>query len=183
MLGEHGVHRLVQITVVEGQVFTDALFEGKPAVLNGIQIRGVGRQEFLRAASAFDKLAGFGGLMEAGVVIDHNLSWCEDWHQTVLDIRFKECGVAGPLEHEGRDQLLLVKGIKQTYALGAMAGLLPPTGFTLRTPAVRPGFIIIHARLIQIHPLLGGDSRQLGTKLLPQLLIPLGIAKGLFLCV
>ena len=182
-MGEHGIHRFVQITVVEGQVFTDALFEGKPTVLNGIQIRGVGREEFLRAARFFNEPARLGGLMEAGVIIDHHLPGFENRHQAVGDIRFKEGGVAGSLEHEGRDQLLLVKGIKQTYALGAMAGLLPPTRFTLRTPAVRPGFIIIHARLIQIHQLLGGDSRQLGTKLLPQLFIPLGIAKGLFLCV
>jgi hypothetical protein len=53
----------------------------------------------------------------------------------------------------------------------------------LRTPAVRPGFIIIHARLIQIHQLLGGYPRQLGTKLLPQRFVLLGIATGLFLCV
>lgn len=182
-MSEDSVNRPVQIAVVERQVFTDALFEGKPAVLNGIKIRGVGRQEFLRAASAFNKLAGFGGLMEAGVVIDHNLSWFEDWHQTVLDIRVKECRIAGPLEHEGRDQVVVVERITQTHTLRAMPGLLPPTRFALRTPAVRPGFIIIHARLIQIHQLLGGYPRQLGTKLLPQRFVLLGIATGLFLCV
>jgi len=101
----------------------------------------------------------------------------------MLDIRVKECGVAGPLEHQGRDQLLLVKGIKQTYALGTLPRLLPPTRFTLRTPAVRPGFIISHSRLIQIYQLLGGYSRQLGAKLRPQRFVALSIAKGLFLCV
>jgi hypothetical protein len=114
----------MQIAVVERQVFPDALFEGKPAMLNGIKIRGVGRQEFLGAARAFNELAGFGGLMETGVVVDYNLSWFEDWHQTVLDIRFKECGIAGPLEHEGCDQLVVVEGINQTHALSAMARLL-----------------------------------------------------------
>jgi hypothetical protein len=173
----------MQITIVERQGFTDALFEGKPAVLNGIQIRGVGWQEFLRTARAFNEPARLGGLMEAGVIIDHHLPGFENRHQAVVDIRFKEGGVAGPLEHEGGDEGVVVERSKQTHALGAMPGLLPPTGFTLRTPPVRPGFIIIHARLIQIHQLLGGYSRQLGTKLLPQLLISLGIAKGLFLCV
>jgi len=181
--GEHGVNRPVQIAVVEGQVFTDALFEGKPTVLNGVKIWRVGRQEFLRAPGPFNEAAGFGGLMEAGVVIDHHLSWFEDWHQTVRDIRFKERGVAGPLEHEGRDQVVLVERINQTHAVRALPGLLPPTRFALRTPAVRAGFIIIHARLIKIHPLLGGHPSQLRAKLLPQLFVPLGIAKGLFLCV
>jgi len=78
LLGKYGVHRLVQIAVVERQVFTDALFEGKPAVLNGIKIWGVGRQEFLRAARLFNEPAGLGGLMEAGVVIDHNLPGIEN---------------------------------------------------------------------------------------------------------
>ena len=78
MLSEHGVNRLVQIALVERQVFPDALFEGKSAVLNGIQIRGVGRQEFLGAARALNEPAGFGRVVEAGVVIDHNLSWFED---------------------------------------------------------------------------------------------------------
>ncbi|HJY82538.1 MAG TPA: hypothetical protein VKK81_15835 [Candidatus Binatia bacterium] len=90
-MSEHGVNRPVQIAIVERQVLTDTLFEGKPAVLNGVKIRGVGRQEFLRAASAFNKLAGCGGLMEPGVVINHHLSWFADGHQTVLDIRFKAC--------------------------------------------------------------------------------------------
>ena len=173
----------MQIAIVERQVFADALFEGKPAVLNRIKIWGVGRQEFLRAASAFNKLAGFGGLMEAGIVIDHHLSWCEDWHQTVLDIRLKECRVAGPLEHERCDQVVVVERIKQTHTLNTMPGLLPPTGFALGTPAVGTSFIIIHPRLIQIHQLLGGYPRQLRAKLRPQLFVPLGVTKGLFLCV
>lgn len=120
--------------------------------------------------------------MEAGVVIEHKLAWFEDWDQTKLDIRFKECRSAGPLAHEGRDPVVVVERIKQTHPLSAMPGLLPPTRFALRTPAVRPGFSIIHARLIQIPPLLGGYPRQLGPKLLPQLFVLLSIAKGLFLC-
>ena len=183
MLSEHGIKGPVQIAVVERQGFTDALFEGKPAVLNGVKIGRVGRQEFLRAASACDKLAGFGGLMETGIVIDHDLAWGEAWHQTVLKIRVKECRIAGPLEHEGGDQVVVVERRKQTHALRAMPRLLPPTRFTLRTPAVRTRLIIIHARLIQIYQLLGGYSRQLDTKLLPQRFVALGIAKGLFLCV
>lgn len=173
----------MQITIVEREQRTDALFERKPAVFNGVQIWGVGRQEFLGAARAFNELAGFGGLMETGVVIDHNLSWFQDRHQTVLEVRFKERGVAGPLEHQGRDKIMMVEGINQTHTLSAMAGLLAPARFALGAPAVSPGFMIIHPRLIQIDQLLGGYPGQLGAKLLPQLFVPLRIAKGLFLCV
>ena len=101
----------------------------------------------------------------------------------MLDIRFKECGVAGPREHQRCDQLLLVERINQAHALRAMARFFAPARFALRTPAVRPGFMVIHPGLIQIHQLRGRHLRQLGTKLLPQLFVPLGIAKGLFLCV
>jgi len=159
------------------------LFEGKPAVLNGIQIRGVGRQKFLRTPGLCNELASFGGLMETGVVIDHDLTWLEDGHQTVLDIRVKERRVAGSLEHEGSDQVMVVERRQQTHPLGAMARFLPPARFALQTPAVGPSFIIIHARLIQIHQLFGGYPRQLGPKLLPQRFVSFGVAKGLFLCV
>ena len=183
MLGEHGVKRSVQIAVIERQGFADALFEGKPAVLNGIEIWGVGRQEFLRAPGSCNELAGFGGLMEAGVVVDHELSWFQDGHQTVLDIRFKEGRVAGPLEHEGGEQVVVVERINQTHPLSALPGLLAPARVALQTPAVCTSLIIVHSRLVQIHQLLGGYSSQLRTKLLPQLLVPLGVTKGLFLCV
>jgi len=173
----------MQIAVVEGQEFPDALLEGKPVVLNRVEIWGVGRQEFLGAARAFNELAGFGGGMEAGVVVDHNLSWFEDRHQTVLDISLEERSVAGPLEHEGREQLLVVQGVKQTHALGAMPRRLTPARFALRTPAVRPSFVVLQPGLIQIDHLLDGCRSQLCPKLFPQLFVPLGIAKGLFLCV
>jgi hypothetical protein len=183
LLGEHGINRPMQISVVERQVCPDELFEGKPAVLNGVQIRGIGRQEFLGAASALNELAGFGRLVETGIVVDHNLSRFQNRHQTVLDIGFEECLIAGPLEHERGDQLRLVKGINQTHAVSAMAGLLPPARFALGAPALGAGFIISHPGLIQIHQLLGGHARQLRAKLLPQRFVPLGITKGLFLCV
>lgn len=57
-------------------------------MLNEIEIRGVGRQEFLGAAGPFNEVAGFSGLVE-------------DRHQTVLDIRFEERGIARTLEHKG----------------------------------------------------------------------------------
>lgn len=173
----------MQIAIVEREQLTDALFKRKPAVFDGVQIRGVRRQEFLSAARACNELASFGGLMKTRVVVDHHLPGFEDWHPTVLDLGFKERGVAGPLEDEGRDQVVVVERIKQTHPLRAMAGLLPPARFALGAPAISPGFMIIHPRLIQIDQLLSGHSSQLGAKLLPQRFVSFGIAKGLFLCV
>ena len=183
MLSEHGIKGLMQITIVEREQLTDALFERKPAVCNGVQIWGVGGQEFLGAARAFNELAGFGGLRETGVIIDHTLSWFEDRHQTVLEVRCKERGVAGTLEHQRRDQLLVVEGINQPHAVRAMARLLAPARFALGAPAVGTGFVIIPSRLLQLHPLLGGSLSQLRAKLFSQLFVPLGVAEGLFLCV
>lgn len=152
-------------------------------MLNGIEIGRVRRQEFLGAASIFNQGTGCGGLMEASVIVDHNLSGFEDRHQTVLDISLEELGIAGPLEYERSDEGMVVEGSDQTHPLRAMARLLPPAWFALWTPAVGAGFLIIHARLIQIHELLGGDTRQLCPKLLPHRFVALGIAEGLFLCV
>ena len=70
-----------------------------------------------------------------------------------------------------------------SYALGAMAWLLAPARLAPGAPAGGSGFMIIHPRLIQVHQLLGRHPSQLRTKLLSQLFVPLGIAKGLFLCV
>ncbi len=152
-------------------------------MLNGVQIRRVRRQEFLRASSLFNEAAGFGGLMETGVIIDHHLSWFEDRHQAVLHRGFEERGVAGALEHQRCDQLLLVEGINPTHAVRAMARLLAPARFALGAPPLGTGFIIIHSRLIPIHQLLAGHLSQLRAKLFPQLFVPFGVAKGLFLCV
>lgn len=182
MLSEHGIKGPVQIAVVERQGFTDALFEGKPAVLPGIQLRGVGRQEFLRTPGLGNELASLGGLRETGVVIDPELAWLEDGHQTVLDIRLKERRVAGSLEHEGGDQVMGVERRPQTHPLGALARFLPPARFALQTPAVGSSFIIIQARLIQLPQLFGGYPRHLGPQLFPQRFVSLGVAKGLFLC-
>lgn len=167
MLSEDGIQSLMQIAVVERKVFADALLKRKPAVLNRIEIGRIRRQKFLSASGSGKELASSGRLVEASIVVDHNLSWFQDGAQTVLHIDFKERGVTGPLEHEGCDQLLLVEGSNQTYALGAMAGFLAPARFALGTPAKRTSFMIIPARLIQIDQLLGGDSGQLRPKLLP----------------
>ncbi len=152
-------------------------------MLNGVKIGRVRRQEFLRAPGPFNEAAGFGGLMEAGVVIDHNLSWFEDWHQTVLHLGFKERGVAGAREHKRRDQLLLVEGINQTHAVRALARLLAPARFALGAPAIGTGFIVIHPGPSKLHQLLGGHLSQLRANLFSQLFVPLGVAKGLLLCV
>ena len=77
----------------------------------------------------------------------------------------------------------MVESSNQTDALRAMAGFLPPARFSLRTPAVRPGFVVIHPRLIQIHALRRGNLRYLLAKLLPQRFVTLGIPEALFLCV
>lgn len=182
-MGEYSVHRPMQIAGTERQVFADALFEGKPIVFDRVEVWGVGRQEFLPTPGLFNKAARFGGLMDTSVVIDHNLSRFEDGHQTVLHVSFKERGVTSSLEHQGGDEVVLREGIDQAHALGAMAGLVPPTRLALRTPAVRPRFVVIHACLLQIDPLLGGYLRQFRPKLFPQLFVPFGVAKGLFLCV
>jgi hypothetical protein len=183
VLGEHGVHCLVQIAVVERQVFPDAVFEGPPVVRNGVEVWGVRGQEFLRAPGPLNEAASFGGLMETGVVIDHKLSWFQNGGQTVLNVGFKARGVASPREHEGGAKGVLVERIKQAHPLRAMTRLLAPTRFARRTPAVRPSFGVIHARLIQRDNLLGGDAGQLLAKLLPQSFVPLGIGEGLLLCV
>ena len=173
----------MQVAVVEREMLTDALFEGKPVVLNRIEVGRVRRQEFLGAASIFNQGTGFRGLMAAGVIIDHNLSGFKDRYQTVLDIRFKECGCARALEHKRGEEGLLVEGIDQTHPLGAMARLLAPARFPLRAPAVGAGLMIIHAGLIQVYELFGWHRGQLRAKLLPQGFIPLGVTEGLFLCV
>jgi hypothetical protein len=121
--------------------------------------------------------------MEGGVVVQHDLPWLEDGHQTVLDISLKERRIAVPLKDEGRNERVLVKGVNDTAPLGAMARLLPPAGRAPGTPAIGQGFMIVDPGLIHIHQLLGGFLRELGAELLPQLLISFGIAKGLFLCV
>ncbi len=183
MLVEHGVNGLMQISRVERKVFPDALFEGKPPVLNGVEVWGVWGQEFLRAAGPCNEVASFGGLMEAGVVIDHKLSRFEDRHQTVLNLGVEERGSARALEHKGRKEGVVMEGINQTHSVGAMAGLLAPARFAPWAPAVRTGFIIIHTRLIEVPQLLYRDAGQLGAKLFSQRFVPLGVAKGLFLCV
>jgi hypothetical protein len=182
-LGEYGVHRLMQIAVVERQVLSDALFEGTPVVLKGVEVRGVGGQEGLRAPSPLNELARFGGLRETRVVIDHQLAWFQHGHHAVLPIGCKERGVAGPLAHERRDQFPLVEGIDQTHTLRTPPRLLAPARFALRTPAVRAGFRVIPPGLLQLDDLLSRDPCQLLTKLFPQLFVPLGLGEGLFLCV
>ena len=152
-------------------------------MLQGGEGWGVRRQESLRAPGPCNAAAGCGGLRATGVILDHPLSWFQNGHQAGLALRFKECRGAGPREPEGRAPLLEGQGIKQTHARGAMAWLLAPARFASWPPAVCAGFIVIHFGLIQIDDLLGRDPSQLWAKLFSQLFVPLGIAKGLFLCV
>jgi len=173
----------MKVTLMEGELLADLLFEGEPTVLNGIEIWGVRRQEFPGAACAFDELPRFLRLMKAGVVVQHDLSGLKDGHQTVLDVGLEESRIAVSLEHEGRDERVVVERIKDTPPLGAVPWLLSPAGLAPKAPAIGEGVSIIDPGLIHIHQLLGGLLRQLRTKLFPQLLVPLGIAKGLFLCV
>ena len=182
-MGDRRINSFMQVALVEGQVFADALLEGEPVVLNGVEVGRVRGQEFLGAASRGNEATRFGRLMEAGVVIEHSLSSSKDRHQTVFDIRLEEGGIAIALEHKRGDEGVLVEGLNNTHALGAMPRLLPPARLALGAPPIRPDFVVIYPGLIEIHQLCCGDTRQLGAKLLPQLLIALGISKGLFLCV
>jgi hypothetical protein len=173
----------VQVAVVSRQEFPHAVFERGPGVFNGIEIRRVRRQEFLRTACPCNELPGVEGLVEAGVIVHHDLSRFKYRHQTLLNIRLEECGVAGSLENQRGNKLLLGERGDQTHALGTMPGFLAPTWFSLRTPAIRAGFVIIHPGLIRIYALLSGNRLYLLAKLLPQRFVPLSIAEGLFLWV
>lgn len=180
---EDGINGLVEVTVVEGELFTDGVFEWEPAVFDGIEVRGIRRQEFARAPRPGDELFGLLRLVKGGIVVQYDLSWLEDRHQTVLDIGLEKGGIAVALKDEGGDERVLMKGVNETDPLGAVAGLLPPTGLAPGTPAIGQGFIIVDPGLIHIDQLLHRRLPQLRKKLRPQCLIPLGIAKGLFLCV
>ena len=159
------------------------MFKREPIVLNRIKIRRVGRQEFLGTARPFNELAGCGGLMEAGVIVHHNLSRFERRHSTLLYVRLEESGITGSLEDARGGEPMLLESGEQTHALGAMTRFLAPARFPPWTPAVRASFVVIHPRLIQIHALLQRKRPHLLAKLLPQRFVSLGIAKGLFLCV
>ncbi|HJY81879.1 MAG TPA: hypothetical protein VKK81_12455 [Candidatus Binatia bacterium] len=141
----------MQVAVVEGKGFADALFEGEPVVFNRVKVWGVRGQEFLGTASLLNELASFDRLVEASIIVTHNLSGFEDRYSTALDIGLEERGVAVALKHEGREELMLVEGINQTQALGAMARLLSPARFALGAPTVGTGFGVIHAGLSEIH--------------------------------
>lgn len=152
-------------------------------MFNGIEVGGVRRQEFLGAAYALDELASFGRLVEAGIIVDHNLSRFEDRHQTLLSIGLEEGSRARALEHERGNKSLAVERIDETHSLCAMARLLTPARCASRTPATTAGFMVIHAGLIQIYELLRRNHCHLLAKLLPQDFVAFGILEGLFLCV
>lgn len=157
----------MKITLMEGELFADLLFEREPTVLNGIEVRGVRRQEFTGTACAFDELPRFLRLVKAGVVVQPDLPWLEDRHQTVLDVGLEESRIAVSLKHEGRDECVRVERINAAHPLSAVPRLLPPARCAPRAPAVGEGFIIINPGLIHIHQLLGWLLRQLRTALLP----------------
>lgn len=149
-------------------------------MLQGGEGWGVRRQESLRAPGPCNAAAGCGGLRATGVILDPPLSWFQNGHQAGLALRFKECRGAGPREPEGRAQLLVGQGIKQTHARGAMPRLLAPARFASWPPAVCAGFLVLHSGLIPIDDLLGRDPSQLWAKLLPQGFVALNRAAGLF---
>lgn len=165
------------------ELFTDGMFEREPAVLNGIEVRGIRRQEFARAPRPGDALLDLLRLVKTGIIVQHDLSRLENGHQTVLDIGLEQGGRAVPLKDEGGNERVLIKRVNDTHPLGAVARLLSPAGLAPGTPAIGPGFIIVDSGLISIHQFLRWLLGELRAKLFPQLLIPLSIAKGLFLCV
>ena len=133
----------MQVTLRAGEVFPHAWFAGEPGVFNGIESGRVKGQEFLGAAAPFHELAGFGRLLEAGIIRDHPLSWLEGRHQAVLDRGLEERGVAVALKHEGREERVAVEGIDQTAPRSALARLLAPARFALGTPPpLRPALLV-----------------------------------------
>ena len=121
---------------MEGELFADGVLERAPAVLDGVEVRGVGRQEFARTPCAFDGLLGLRRLVEGGVVVEYDLPGLEDGDQTVRDIGLAKSGIAVAFKDEGGNERVLVKGVNDTDPLGAVTRLLPPAGFTPRTPAL-----------------------------------------------
>jgi hypothetical protein len=152
-------------------------------MFNRIEVGGVRRQEFLGTAHAFDELASFGRLVEAGIIVDHTLSRFEDRPQTPLSRCLEEGSRARALEHERGNKSLVGERIDETHPLCAIARLLPPARFASRTPATTAGSMVIHAGLIQIYELLKRNHCHLLAKLLSQDFVAFDIPEGLFLCV
>jgi hypothetical protein len=173
----------MQVTANVRQVLTDALLEGEPLVLNGVEVGRVCRQALLGTAPPGNELAGVRRPREAGVVIAPYLSRCESGHQTVLAISLEERGIAVALEDKRGDEQVLVEHLKNAHVLGAMPQLLAPARLALGAPPLGTDFIVIHPGFIDISELFCRDPGQLRAQLRPQLFVPLGIAKGLFLCV
>jgi hypothetical protein len=81
------------------------VFEWTPIGRDGIKIRRVRRQEFLRTACSRNEAARFGRLMEASVIVHRHLSGLEQWDSALLHVRPKECGSAGPCADEWGKEL------------------------------------------------------------------------------
>ena len=87
---------------MERELFTDSVFERKPAVFDGIEVWGIRRQEFARTSRPCDELFGLLRLVKGGVVVEHDLPRLEDGHQTVLDIGLKGRSCSSPQRRKGQ---------------------------------------------------------------------------------
>jgi len=147
----HCFNGLVQIAVMEGELFADLLFEREPAVFDGVEVGGVRWQEFACTPRPGKELVGLRRLVKGGIVVQHDLPRLQDGHQTVLHVSLEEGRGAVALKDEGRDERVLLKGVDNADPLGAVARFLPPARLAPRAPAIGQGFMIVDPSLIHIH--------------------------------
>lgn len=172
----------MKVPVMEGELCANFILEREPTVLNGIEVRGVRRQEFAGTACAFNELPRFLRLVAGGLVVQHALPWLADGDHPVLAIGFAASRIAGSLEPAGRAERVVVERVHEAHSLGAVPRLLSPAGFAPGAPALGQGFLIVAAGLSHLSAVLWPLLGQRRATLRPQLLSSFGVAKGLFFC-
>lgn len=70
-------------------------------------LRRIGRQEQQMALCLLDKLFGYVGLMEAGVIEDNGLAWGKFWYQRLLNPCIEDISIAIAGETAGSEQFAL----------------------------------------------------------------------------
>lgn len=137
-------------------VFSVGVFDGLPAVLDGIEVGRVGWQVFERALAFFDERPHVVGLVEPGIIHDDNFSRRECRGEALPHIFGKDVGVAVALEAERCLQFTPAERGDNAGAPKAVAGFFAVKPWASLAPAARQAMAVVDATFIDV------DQRVLG---------------------
>ncbi len=174
------VFHCISQTLKPSQMLANAAFEPRPAVLDFVEVGRIGRQIEKLSPRLLNQLLNASAFVKGGVIQNHHLPRLQHGHQAGFHPGFKHHPITSPFNRERSQEVLSAPCRNHVDSSCSASSFECMEAFSARIPPVAILVSVVHACLIDVHPLCYRNCCQLFYEGLSVRFIPFLVAIRLF---